>query len=436
VFKEVSPIKVIWVVSVLLTSTLVHAQTGQWSGSLNVQGVSLDLVFNLSQDGEATLDVPDQGAKGIKAEIQRNGLGGVTISIPSIGARFEGFWDFKAINGTFTQMGTSLPLSLKPGVPRLNRPQTPVGPFPYTEEQIEFANGSACLKATLTHPENEDSDTAVVIFITGSGLQNRDEELYEHKPFAVIADALARVGVASLRYDDRGAGESTGDVVNVTTDDFKNDALAGIKLLRERYGKVGVIGHSEGGTFALLLAAEGQVDFAISLAGMGVSGKETLLRQNRNALAKAGIGQDETDRYVQLLSDSFDNTISGTKLPDAGQYNLSEPLKANYTQVARQLATPYLKSFLALDARTSMDRIKCPVLALNGTKDTQVDYNTDLKAIREGIKKKYLTVAEMEGLNHLFQHCRTGETDEYKTIEETISPDVLSMIIKWITLHK
>ena len=276
-------------IGVLLAAVFsASAQTGTWSGKLDVQGTKLSLVFHLDEENP-TMDSPDQGTKGIPIEVTRTAAGSITIKVPSIGATYEGLWLIKQIAGTFKQMGASLPLTLTPGEEKLNRPQTPQGPFPYAQEEVSFANGDAVLKGTLVLPEGCSRKTPVLIMITGSGLQNRDEEIYEHKPFAVIADALARAGIATLRYDDRGFGESTGDLVHCTTEDMKNDAIAGIGLLRERFDRVGIIGHSEGGTIALMLAAEKKADFIVSLAGMVVSGKETLLWQNRVSLAAAGI---------------------------------------------------------------------------------------------------------------------------------------------------
>jgi len=415
-----------------LCSAIVFAQTGAWSGSLKVQGQSLSLVFNLSEGEEATLDVPDQGARGIPASIARGELGKVVISVPSINAKFEGLFLVNMISGTFTQHGMSFPLALKPGVPKLNRPQTPTGPFPYTTEEVSFSNGDARLKGTLTLPENYSRETPVFVMITGSGLQNRDEEMYEHKPFAVIADALARAGVATLRYDDRGFGESTGDVIYVTVDDLKNDALAGIKLMLERFDKVGVIGHSEGGSISLLLAAESKVDYAISLAGMAVSGKETLLKQSQDGL-KGKFEENGLSEYMTLLEDCYTAVVEGKAVPSDSEYqNIPDVLRRNYSLLLQQIQTPYMKSFLKLNPGAVLGTIACPILALNGTKDVQVDCLSNLETIENGIKPSCRKVIALEGLNHLFQHCKTGDISEYKEIEETFSPEALSIIVDWI----
>ncbi|MBR4409262.1 MAG: alpha/beta hydrolase, partial [Bacteroidales bacterium] len=236
-------------VLVLILGTVItaNAQTGTWSGELDAQGMKMPLVFHLD-DVNPTMDSPMQGAKGILVQVERDSSGKVIVSIPAIGARYEGQWLGEKIEGSFSQMGMTFPLVLAPGEVKHNRPQTPQPPFPYKTEEVSFTNGAAVLKGTLTLPEGAGRQTPVFVMVSGSGLQDRDETLFEHKPFAVIADAFARAGIATLRYDDRGFGESTGDIVNMTEEDLKNDALAGITLLRGRFDHVGVIGHSEGGS--------------------------------------------------------------------------------------------------------------------------------------------------------------------------------------------
>ena len=380
--------------------SLASAQTGTWSGKLAIQGVELSIVFHLDGD-TPTADSPDQGVRGIPAEVERNGMGGIVIRIPSLGASFEGQWLVKQIVGTFKQLGMSFPLTLTPGEPKLNRPQTPQGPFPYAEEEVSFANGDAVLQGTLLLPKGYTRKTPVLIMVTGSGQQNRDEEIFEHKPFAVIADALARAGIATLRYDDRGVGGSTGDVEGSTTEDFKNDALAGIELLRKRFDRVGVIGHSEGGTIALMLAAEGKADFIVSLAGMAVSGRETLLWQYRRAFVQAGIPEESIDDYLEAA--------------------------------LKQDQSPWMKYFLTIDTRPLLGRITCPVLALNGTLDMQVEPEANLGALRAGLPANPRTRIEaLEGLNHLFQHSRTGDVTEYRSIEETFAPEALESMVQWL----
>ena len=408
------------------------AQTGAWTGKLKVSGVELALIFNIGEES-ATLDVPDQGAKDIPVEVSRDAVGGITLNVPAINASFKGLWAGKVIAGTFTQHGMSFPMTLTPGAPVVRRPQTPVGPFLYATEEVSFTNGDAVLKGTLTLPDNCDRKTPVLIMVTGSGLQNRDEEMFSHKPFAVIADAFARAGIATLRYDDRGFGESTGDVVLCTTEDLKNDALAGVKLLRDRFERVGVIGHSEGGTIALMLAGERQVDFAISLAGMIVSGAETLLAQNRRAFESAGLPESEVEAFARLLSDTFTAIRTRAPLPSADNYDITDALRKNYAAALPSFRTPYMEFFLGLDLSASLSGITCPVMALNGTKDTQVQCDRNIAVLKAGLPSNSRSVIRAEdGLNHLFQHCVTGEVSEYKNIEETFSPEVISRMISWL----
>lgn len=425
--------KILMILALMAVAAVtLKAQTGAWTGKLKVSGVELALIFNIGEES-ATLDVPDQGAKDIPVEVSRDAVGGITLNVPAINASFKGLWAGKVIAGTFTQHGMSFPMTLTPGAPVVRRPQTPVGPFPYATEEVSFTNGDAVLKGTLTMPADCDRKTPVLVMVTGSGLQNRDEELFGHKPFAVIADAFARAGIATLRYDDRGFGESTGDVVLCTTEDLKNDALAGVKLLRDRFERVGVIGHSEGGTIALMLAGERQVDFAVSLAGMIVSGAETLLAQNRRAFESAGLPESEVEAFARLLSDTFTAIRTRAPLPSADDYDITDALRKNYAAALPSFRTPYMEFFLGLDLSASLSGITCPVMALNGTKDTQVQCDRNIAALEAGLPSNSRSVIRAEdGLNHLFQHCVTGEVSEYKSIEETFSPEVLSEMIAWI----
>ena len=413
-----------------------NAQTGIWSGKLDIQGTKLSLVFNLDSD-KPTMDSPDQGVKGLAAQVERGLEGKIIIKVPSLAIRYEGLWQENKIVGTFNQMNVSLPLTLTPGEDKPNRPQTPVGPFPYATEEVSFTNGDYTLSGTLTLPEGYSRKTPVLLMVTGSGQQNRDEELFDHKPFAVIADALARAGIATLRYDDRGLGDSSAKPMEWTTEDFKSDALAGLELLRRRFDKVGVLGHSEGGTIAMMIAAENKADFIVSLAGMAISGAETLLWQNRVTLKGLGFTDEQVDSYCKMLETAFDVRINGGRMLNPDDYNIPESLMQNYWAVVAQIQMPYMIHFLSLDARSILGNVTCPVLALNGSKDNQVDYESNLNAIRNGLStnsKNYIET--IEGVNHLFQHCKTGQVPEYRTIEETFAPEVLEIIVKWMSDFK
>ena len=414
----------------MLTFTA-NAQEGSWNGELDVMGTKLPLVFNFSPNG-CTMDSPSQNAKGIPAEKTVSDDGTIKVKVGMIGATFEGKMADGEIKGTFTQNGFPLPLTLKAGKLAVKRPQTPVPPFPYKEESVSFTNAGYTFNGTLTLPENYTKQTPVVLMVTGSGQQNRDEELFEHKPFAVIADALARQGIASLRYDDRGWGDKSVNFANFTTDDFRQDAAAALPLLRKRFNKVGILGHSEGGTIAMMLAAEGKVDFIVSLAGMAISGKETLVMQNHQAMSSIGLPKDIVDSYCATISNILNEIANGKKTSEITIDGVPDNLKPILKKSLEQANSPYIRHFITVDASKQLSKIKCPVLALNGTKDTQVDCAANTTLLEKGLINSKHTIKKIEGVNHLFQHCTTGNVVEYQQIEETITPEVLQTITRWI----
>ncbi len=408
-----------------------NAQEGTWNGELNVMGNKVPLVFNFSTNG-CTIDSPSQGVNGIQAEKTVKDDGTIKVKVGMIGATFEGKMADGEIKGTYVQNGFPLPLTLKPGKLVVKRPQTPVPPFPYKEESVSFTNAQYTFNGTLTLPENYSKNTPVVLMVTGSGQQNRDEELFSHKPFAVIADALARQGIASLRYDDRGWGDESVNFADFTTDDFRQDAAAAIPLLRKRFNKVGILGHSEGGTIAMMLAAEGKADFIVSLAGMAISGKETLIMQNRQAMSAIGLPKETVDSYCNSISKALDEIASGKKASEINIDDVPVALKPVTIKALQQADTPYIRHFLTVDVGKLLPKIKCPVLALNGTKDTQVDCDANTTRIEKGLANCKHSIKKIDGVNHLFQHCNTGIVTEYQQIEETISPEVLQEVAKWI----
>ncbi|WP_440432873.1 alpha/beta fold hydrolase [Prevotella sp.] len=414
----------------MLTFTA-NAQEGSWNGELDVMGTKLPLVFNFSPNG-CTMDSPSQNAKGIPAEKTVSDDGTIKVKVGMIGATFEGKMADGEIKGTFTQNGFPLPLTLKAGKLAVKRPQTPVPPFPYKEESVSFTNAGYTFNGTLTLPENYTKQTPVVLMVTGSGQQNRDEELFEHKPFAVIADALARQCIASLRYDDRGWGDASVKFMNFTTDDFRQDAAAALPLLRKRFNKVGILGHSEGGTIAMMLAAEGKVDFIVSLAGMAISGKETLVMQNRQAMSSIGLPKDIVDSYCATISNILNEIANGKKTSEITIDGVPDNLKPILKKSLEQANSPYIRHFITVDASKQLSKIKCPVLALNGTKDTQVDCAANTTLLEKGLINSKHTIKKIEGVNHLFQHCTTGNVVEYQQIEETIASEVLEIIYSWI----
>ena len=411
------------------------AQQGAWSGDLNVMGTKLPLVFNFSADG-CTLDSPAQGAKDIPAQKSVAEDGTIKVTVAMIGATFEGKMEGDCINGTFSQGGLQLPLTLKQGEKKMNRPQTPVAPFPYKQEDVSFENNGYRFEGTLCTPTNSTRKTPVVVLVTGSGQQNRDEELFGHKPFAVIADALARNGIASLRYDDRGWGNKSIDFSSFSTYDFKDDAAAALQLMRQRFDHVGVIGHSEGGTIALMLAAEGKADFIVSLAGMAASGRETLLQQNRLVLQEAGMTPDVVETYCKPIAKALDELAAGKAVEEISDADVPNEMKPAFKKTLQQGNSPYMRHFLTLNPAALLPKIKCPVLALNGTKDTQVDCTQNLTTLEKGLSNCRHDIKKVEGVNHLFQHCQTGIVMEYQQIEETMAPEVLGIITEWINRIK
>lgn len=402
--------------AILLAITAdIKAQTpdGQWSGDIVLgQGKNLPLVLNIGtgSDGKpcCTLDSPMQGAEGIKTEVNVLTADSINITVPDIAATYAGRVTKDVITGRFTQMGMPFKLDLKRGGVMMNRPQTPQPPLGYTTQEVSFENkaAGAVLSGTLTWPEGYDGKkpVPVVIMVSGSGLQNRDEEVFGHKPFLVLADRLARNGIASLRYDDRGTGKSTGDASKATTSDFMKDAAAGLELLRSMDGKfsrVGVIGHSEGGLIAFMLAADGMTDFIVSLAGTGVKGDTIIAGQSNDALRRTG-----------------------------------RPANVTATDIRKQAETggnAWLRYFVDYDPADVIASTTCPVMALNGTMDTQVRPRLNLDRIKSLLPHNAKnSIKEYDGLNHLFQHCTTGFADEYGTIEETMSEDVMKDIAGWI----
>ena len=414
----------------MFCSLVANAQEGRWKGELDLPGMKLPVVFNFSSEG-CTMDSPSQGAVGIKTNWTCSENGDVKISIPTIGGSYEGKLDGKEIKGVFKQAGMSFPLNLLEA--KLNRPQTPVAPFPYTTEEVKFKNGDIELNGTLTLPTGFSKKTPVLVMVTGSGQQNRDEELFEHKPFAVIADAFARKGIATLRYDDRFFGDKSKDFGKFTTYDFKEDALAAINLLRGRFDRIGVLGHSDGGTIALMLAAEGKIDLAVSMAGVSGSGKENLLLQNKAIFKSSGYSDDVVNAYCEVLDKVFGQMAEG-KQPQGIAIPESLPiaLKSNLQTIMSQPLVPYLSTLLSIDMSKSLPKIKCPVLAINGKLDLQVDHTYNLGVLEKGLTNCKHKIVAFDGLNHLFQHCKTGSPNEYAEIEETISPEVLEVMTDWI----
>jgi fermentation-respiration switch protein FrsA (DUF1100 family) len=447
---------------------------GSWNGTLHAGGAKLRLVFHIEENNgacAATMDSPDQGAKGIPVTAVTVDGNAVTLKISSLAMTYTGTLAGDTITGTFTQGGFRTALNIgrmnlaQEAAPVPERPQDPREPYPYHSENVTFENKKAgiTLAGTLTFPR-EGKDFPVAVLISGSGPQNRNEEVsrFNHRPFLVLSDYLTRNGIAVLRYDDRGVAESGGDYKTATLDDFAADAMAAFDYLKTRPeinpAKTGLIGHSEGGTIAFLLAAaHPEIAYMVSMAGMTVHG-DSLLRAQRYLTGRAQGASDEaiavnellidkvtaaterhTAEYVMKHADSLTAQLLSTEealikrlsatLPDdeVSRDVFRDQVKAGIIQ----LVQPELRSLRQCDPSGALAKIQCPVFALNGEKDLQVPADMNLDPVR-ALVKSALKVKKYPGLNHLFQHAETGTIDEYGAIEETISPEVLEDIAAWV----
>lgn len=402
----------------LLCSTISYAQgiIGSWHGKLDFGGQEIALSFKFSIDGNKVpsgkMNIPQQGVKDIPVNISLLTPDSVSLQLPAIGMSYSGKLEQDKIKGTFKQNGITLPLDLEQGnVDKPNRPQEPIPPYPYKTEEVSFTNAkaNAVFSGTLTLPieYTPDKSVPVVLMVSGSGPQDRDENIYGHKLFLVIADYLAKNGIATLRYDDRGVGKSTGSSVGCTSEDFAGDADSGLQWIKNngnyRFSKVGVLGHSEGGSIAFMLASENKVDFVVSMAGPGIKG-DTLLAEQQNAILK---------NYGRVANRTVKSVRDELKL---------------------QPKDSWMDYFINYDPATTIANIKIPVMAINGSNDMQVISSSNLNAIRELLKTKNKKnfFKEYAGLNHLFQHCQLSNSLDYYNIDETCSEEVLKDIAGWI----
>lgn len=437
---------------------------GDWQGKLAVPGGELTIVLHVARTGDgklaATMDSPDQGAFGLEAADVSFAKRRLALKIPSAFGSFEAVLQpgDSVLSGTWKQGPLSLPLTLRrnAGLAAPVRPQEPKEPFPYRVEEVEFVNPAAgiTLAGTLTLPDSSDRFPALVL-ISGSGPQNRDELVFGHRPFLVIADYLTRRGIAVLRYDDRGVGKSTGDFSTATTTDMASDAAAAVAYLKTRPeidpGRIGLLGHSEGGIIAPIVANRGGVAFVILMAGTGLRGDSVLVLQSRLIARSAGESDSAADaaatlqrQVLDIVLGATDTAVAGTSLrrllsqaaealPDSqpGALHSAEAIAAQ----TRTVLTPWFRQFVAYDPAPELRRLKVPVLAVIGEKDVQVSPRENLAAIEAALRgggNSDWTVKELPGLNHLLQTATTGAVTEYARIEETIAPKALALFGDWI----
>jgi hypothetical protein len=428
---------------------------GAWQGKLDAGALKLRIVFKIinTPDGlTAQTESPDQNPVWISASsVTRNGSS-LTINMKEFGASFDGkiSADLNSIDGKFTQAGNALPLLLKrvkdQAALEPRRPQNPVKPYPYREEEVSYPNkaGGNTLGATLTIPPGKGPFPAVLL-IVGSGPHDRDESLMGHKPFLVLADYLTRKGIVVLRADKRGVGQSTGDALTGTTADFATDAEAGVAYLKTRSEvnprKIGLIGHSEGGIIAPMVAARNRdVAFIVMMAGSGVPGDQILVEQARLIAQASGVSKEKADENA-VNEQAVLTLVETEKDAAALDRKLREKLAADGVPEGRigasiQFATtPWFRYFISYDPATALRKVACPVLAINGSLDLQVSPAQNLPAIRKALEdggNKHYEVDELPGLNHLFQTAKSGAPSEYGQIEETISPVALDKMATWI----
>jgi pimeloyl-ACP methyl ester carboxylesterase len=471
-------LKYLFILLLLLTASAgnLSAQTlpakTTWEGGLgNIKIILRVFEDSLTKEKKAEFDVPQQGAKGLPVSKLIISNDSVTADAAIMASTYKAAFNAgkTTLVGVWNQRGGNYPLTLKRVANSIDkpatvyiRPQMPKGPFPYLEDKVVYHNADKSIQygATLTLPKSVKPVPAVIL-ITGSGQEDRDETLFGHKLFWVIADHLSRNGIAVLRVDDRGVGQTTGDVANANSADFAKDVMVGIDHLKKHTGidtkNIGLIGHSEGGVIAPLVAVQSNdVAFIVSLAGVGIKGSDLMRRQQKEGSEKLGLTSEELSRLQSFntameklatadlnqaeLKKSFNNLMTTfmkeqpidllKKIGFAG-----EEANQNINKMAAALFSPWLKYFLNYNPATTLTRITIPVLALNGDKDVQVRADENLAGfntlLTQAGNKNFKTIS-MRGLNHLFQHATTGEVSEYEKIEETISPEVLDIMTKWI----
>lgn len=449
-----------------LASIISYGQdiTGQWNGVLKVQGTQLRLVFNINKTAagfSATMDSPDQSAIGIPVTTTTFDNPKLKLEVANARIEYDGELKDNEIVGTFKQGGMEFPMNLsRKAIEKaaLKRPQEPKEPFSYYTEKVTFENTKAniSLAGTLSLPKKE-GVFPVVVMITGSGPQNRDEELLGHKPFLVIADYLTKNGIAVLRYDDRGIGESKGDFKTATSADFASDVESAIAYLKTRKEinkkKIGLMGHSEGGTIAPMVAAKSRdINFIVMLAGTGIQGDKLLTLQDELVAKASGASEEEIKKSIEINTQVFEmvnQSMDNQKLKTELTAMLNEKLKDlkpeeipngmskdDYVAMqVNQVSSPWMEYFLKYNPAPTLEKVKCAVLAVNGGKDLQVPSKENLAAIETALKKggnTHVTIREFPNLNHLFQECKTGAPSEYAEIEQTFSPLALDQITKWI----
>ncbi|MCH8144850.1 MAG: alpha/beta fold hydrolase [Gemmatimonadetes bacterium] len=465
--------KLFWIVGAMVANTIAAATIlpqqqsidGAWNGSLTIgpQTLRITVRFTTSETGlRATIDIPQQGATGVQLQNVSYDDSRVYMELPAGPglAVFDGRQVGDSIGGAFTQAGLGGTFFLKRSSQAAAMPKEPPEPLPYAEEEVTFHNADITLAGTLTLPESGAPHPAVVM-ITGSGPQNRDEELFGFKPFHLIADHLTRNGIAVLRFDDRGVGGSTGSVSEATTEDFARDVLAAVDFLKNRSDidpeRIGLIGHSEGGIVAPLASSmSDDVAFMVLMAGTSVSGAEILIEQGALIMRASGATEADMEQQIAFQKRTFEAIRSGdgwdelaadletrlresiAEMPDSQRNAITDVDAYIDAQIQAQLTalqTPWLRYFLDYDPAVTLRTIDTPILALFGELDLQVPPAQNRgpleQALRDGNHPDY-TVRVLPRANHLFITATTGSPTEYATLEKVFVPEFLPLITEWI----
>ena len=472
--------KIILILFITTCGILLHAQSNKsWSGILKAGGQKIELRLHLTQNADKTWlskwDVPAQKALGIPSSKTDWSGSQVSIEIKAIGASFSGNLNAEGnkLEGNWMQSGGTFPLVLEPfsdTIPAkiVVKPQTPQPPFSYISKDYVYEGSDTKLTygATLTFP-NESSTFPVLILITGSGKQDRDESILNHKPFHVLADFLTKNGYAVLRVDDRGFGKSTGDFQQSSSEDFALDVEEHIRFVKSlpmiNQKKIGLLGHSEGGLIAPMVAARNKsVSFIMLLAGPGIPISDLMGQQNEAVFKSVGMPQQVIDTYIPLYknllktlsqADDVSLGIKQAKEITLNWFNASDKEMVRLTtgintendidafvkNMSKELSSKWWRFFANYNPEPILQKVKCPVLAINGGSDIQVVADENLNGIEKALEKggnKRVTIKKFDSLNHLFQKCTTCTVTEYAELETTIEPDVLAFLLEWLRMEK
>lgn len=427
--------------------------SGSWIGELNIPSGKFELAFKILKNGdhyESTIDIPKQGLNGVKAETTTFIDKEIIMTFPSFQLEYKGnLNDKNEIIGNLYKGNSPVSLNLHQGEIILNRPQEPKPPFDYYSENITFiSSDNLKMEGTLTLPEKK-GKFPVVIIISGSGPQNRDGEIFGHKPYYVIADQLTKNGIGVLRFDERGVGKSEGNFETASISVLSSDINSAITYLKTRKEvnnkKIGLVGHSIGGIIAPKVASENKdVNFIVLLAAPAINGDELMLLQKATLERMMGLNELQISQGQEIVKGAYDiivnSNLENQFLKDSihsfyvNKYGNMLP-KNQRNAVIEQITGNEILSLIKSKPSEYLEKIKCPVLALNGDKDFQVPAKENLSALKNSFEKngnKDVKIVELENLNHLFQESKTGMSSEYSEIEQTISPKVLELITNWI----